>query len=135
MTMHLGIGRRSWTVRAYAGQWIVTTATDTLRPSTVIHYRAVLATYIVPMIGEARLVDLEPWHACHLLVRLQDAGYSAGTGRCVVTVLRSVLWQAKRDRLVCRNVAAQVEAPDRTWPHHLAVNGYEGRERTKAAGS
>jgi hypothetical protein len=46
-----------------------------------------------------------------------------------------VLWQAKQDRLVVRNVAAQVEAPRRTWPHYLAVNGCEINQRTRAVRS
>jgi len=124
---------RSWTVRSYAIQWLQTTARSSLGPSTVAHYRWMLVGYIVPIIGDVSLAELSPWHVCHLLIRIHDAGYSAGTGRAVAVVLRSMLWQAKRDRLVCRNVAAQVEPPRRTWPHYLAVNGYKGHERTKAS--
>ncbi len=126
---------RSWTVRSYAAHWLATTGTDTLRSSTVVHYRHILGAYAVPIIGDVLLVDLVPWHVCNLLIRLHDAGYSSGTGRVVLAVLRSVLWQAKQDRLVERNVAAQVEAPRRTWPRHLAVNGYESYQRTNAVRS
>lgn len=126
---------RSWTVRSYAGQWLQTTAPSSLAPSTVDHYRWMLGGYIVPIIGDVPLVELTPGHVCHLLIRTHDAGYSAGTGRAVAVVLRSMLWQAKRDQLVDRNVAAQVEPPRRTWPPYLAVNGYESRECTKASGS
>jgi len=126
---------QSWTIRSYASQWLQTTAPASLAPSTVDHYRWMVGGYIVPIIGDVPLAELSPWHVCHLLIRIHDAGYSAGTGRAVAVVLRSMLWQAKRDQLVDRNVAAQVEAPRRTWPHYLAVNGYESRERTKAAGS
>jgi len=114
-------------------RWLETTAPASLASSTVDHYRWMLSGYIVPIIGDVPLADLSPWHVCHLLIRIHDAGYSAGTGRAVAVVLRSMLWQAKRDQLVGRNVAAQVEPPRRTWPHYHAVNGYEGSERTKAA--
>ena len=127
------LGGASWTVETYAGQWLQTIAEASLQASTLADYRSVLGAYIVPIIGDVRLVDLCPWHVCHLLIRVRDAGYSAGTGRAVVAVLRSMLWQAKQDRLVARSVAAQVEAPRRIWPHHLAVNGYESHQRTKAA--
>lgn len=120
---------RSWTVRTYAGHWLATTGADTLRAATVVHYRHILGSYAVPILGDVPLADLVPWHVCHLLIRLHDAGYSSGTGRVVLAVLRSVLWQAKQDRIVVRNVAAQVEAPSRTWPRYLAVNGYESRQR------
>lgn len=125
----------SWTVRSHASQWLQTTAPASLAPSTVDHYRWMLGGYIVPIIGDVPLSELTPGHVCHLLIRTHDAGYSAGTGRAVAIALRSMLWQAKRERLVCRNVAAQVEAARRTWPHYLAVNGYESRECTKASGS
>lgn len=125
------LSERSWTVRTYAEHWLVTTGASTLRSSTVAHYRHILCAYAVPIIGDVSLVDLVPWHVCHLLIRLHDAGYSSGTGRVVLGVLRSVLWQAKENRLVERNVAAQVEAPRRTWPRHLAVNGYESRQRVR----
>lgn len=132
-TISEDLTERSWTVRRYADHWLATTGADTLRAPTVAHYRHILSAYTVPIIGEVRLADLVPWHVCHLLIRLHDAGYSSGTGRVVLAVLRSMLWQAKQDRLVERNVAAQVETPRRTWPQHLAVNGYESRQRAKAA--
>ena len=76
--------------------------------------RTALRSYIVPLIGDVRLMDLSPWHVCHLLVRMQDEGFAPGTGRRVLMVLSSMLWQAKRERLVCRNVAAHIEPPGRT---------------------
>lgn len=126
---------RSWTVCTYAAHWLATTGVEALRASTLAHYRHILGAYAIPIIGDVRLVDLSPWHVCHLLIRIHDAGYAAGTGRVVLAVLRSVLWQAKQDRIVERNVAAQVEAPRRTWPRHLAVNGYESYQRTNAVRS
>ena len=122
------------TVEAYSRHWLSDgQGCRSLQVTTVANYWAALQARIVPVIGDIPLVELRPWHVCHLLVCIQDSGYSPTTGRHAISVLKSMLWQAKRDGLVSRNVAAQVKGPRRSWPSYLAVNGHESVDRTNAA--
>lgn len=132
-SLDLQVARREMTMAVYTWDWLAISASrQPLRQSTLANYRCVARGCTMPTVDETRLVDLEPWDVCHVLHRSQDAGYGPGTNRVVLTVLRSMLWQAQRDQLIDPNAAAHVKPPGSRWPDHLTVTGWEAIDTTKA---
>jgi integrase len=100
--------------RTRLADWLDTwleTVRPTLKPKTVLGYRSLIRSRIVPALGHARLAGLQPSDVQTWIAAMQDAGLSASRIRQAHVVLAEALGAAMRDGLVSRNVARGAKLP------------------------
>jgi integrase len=105
-------------LRDYLAQWLESTARPRVGPRTLQDYRALVARYILPALGNVRLMQLTPAD-----VQAFYAGMSGGAGnmekpglsprvvRYTHAILRSALKQAVRWNMIHRNPCDLVTLP------------------------
>jgi integrase len=106
------VGTTTMTVGQFLEQWIESAST-TRRPSTVYHYRGIIRTHLVPVLGRIRLQRLTPLH----VVMLMDSLVSRGASRtaCLAhDALHAALKDAVARRLVSVDVTKGIARPKRT---------------------
>ncbi len=81
------------------------------RPTTLRGYRWLIETHVRPDLGKVGLEKVTPTMIRRLLLAKQDAGLSATTVRHIHGMIRNVLADAEREKLVHRNAARAVRAP------------------------
>lgn len=108
---HIPAAPVSMTVRQYADTWSTGLETSSLKPATVSNYRWILMRYVLPEVGDVKLVALSPQHVRRLLDTIVGRGVSARTVQLSRAVLRTMLADAEREQLIHRNVAALVKGP------------------------
>ncbi len=89
----------------YLDTWLQTTAAPSVRARTLDLYTQILARYVRPHLGQARLARLSPVEVRGMLVKLSAAGLSPRIVRMAHEVLRNALEQAVSDRLIVNNPA------------------------------
>ncbi|NHC47127.1 tyrosine-type recombinase/integrase [Motilibacter aurantiacus] len=109
------VSMHALTTREYLETWLAGKAA--LKPSTAAHYQDALRLYLLPHLGDVRLLDLRPHH----LDRLYEAIATGRRGRPlspssirrVHATLRSALNTAVKRRLIPYNPALHIElAPE-----------------------
>jgi integrase len=98
------------TLADHLDDWL-TEVGHTVRPITVYGYRVHVDRWIVPVIGDVQLVDLQVAHVRKVRDGVIRAGKSPRWAQAVMTTLRMALRQAVRDGLLSRNVAEGVRPP------------------------
>jgi integrase len=98
-------------VGEYLERWLNDSVRGSVRASTHASYERQIRRYIVPAIGRIKLGKLTPAHVQHLYREMQDRGLFARTVQYTHAVVRRALKQAKRWRMVDRNVAEDVDPP------------------------
>lgn len=112
------------TVGEYLQRWIDDDVPGTVSDGTLDTYQRVLRLYLIPALGDVRLLRLMPAHVTGLLRSMEEQGLAAETRRMARAVLRRALRRAEQEGLVARNVAAIAEGP--------GVRRKEGRTLTPA---
>ena len=107
----LPVPNQTATTGAWLTWWATETLPTTVKPSTVISYRQILADYVVPNVGTIALVRLTPEHVEAMMAALTKRGLSPRTVAYSRAVLRRALGVALKRGRVTRNVAALVDAP------------------------
>jgi integrase len=103
----------------YLEQRWLPTLVHQLRPTTVQGYRT-MAAHLVEHLGELPLGDVDAAHLTALYSTLLGRGLSRRTVRYVHTTARRALGDAKRWKLVARNVAEDAEPPRKDDPRPRA---------------
>jgi integrase len=103
------------TVGQYLEQWIA--GKRALKPKTVALYRQALDLYLIPHLGQFRLLELRPHHLdrfyASITIGKRGRPLSSGSIRRIHAVLRSALGTAVKRRLIPYNPALHVElAPE-----------------------
>lgn len=119
------------TLGEWAQQWLVELADNPERsPSTVLSYRSVLRTHVLPDLGDIPLVDLTPdMVADHLAMlrtkpsRRHPGARANGVAPGAARVLRSCLNAAVKNRSVALASFAFPEAPTQTRVRPAEVDG------------
>ncbi|MBU6315713.1 MAG: site-specific integrase [Acidobacteria bacterium] len=109
----LELARRDLTVARFLEDWLTNILPDTVAPATLQQYRDVCRIYIVPLIGQKRLVSLTPSDVSKMVRHLGteyvrkdgQKGVSPHTQRIARSVLRRALRWAEDQGLLVRNVA------------------------------
>ena len=109
----LAPARRELTVAKFLEDWLTNVLPGTVAPSTLQQYRDVCRLYIVPLIGQKRLVSLTPTDVAKMVRALGTdyprangtKGVSPHTQRIARSVLRRALRWAEDQGLLARNVA------------------------------
>jgi integrase len=99
----------------YLEQRWLPTLTHQLRATTVAGYRT-MAVHLVDHLGDLALGELDAAHLTALYGKLLERGLSRRTVRYVHTTARRALADAKRWKLVARNVAEDAEPPRKDEP-------------------
>jgi len=95
----------------YLDWWLHAAVDGRLRAKSARDYRALLARYVRPELGNVKLSRLKPLDLQSLLLSLTSRGLSARTVRYTHAVLRSALDQARRWKLLVENPAADMPLP------------------------
>jgi integrase len=93
---------RTLSVRVYLERWL---ATKRARPKTLLRYRQLIVSHVIPTLGHLALPKLDPRHVNRLLTMKLSIGLAARTCNHIRAVLRNALHDAMREGLVTRNAA------------------------------
>jgi len=81
------------------------------RPKTVIQYRQIAETHILPTLGKLRLQEIRPAHIKQLYILKKAEGRGDRTVQMIHTALHNILKQAVREGILGRNPVEAVERP------------------------
>jgi integrase len=109
---HIPFTDERLTVRQWLETWLRNVRPPTTGPKTWITYEGFVRLHLIPQLGHIRLVKLSPQHVRDFMSERLDAGLSACTVKHLRGALRAALNQAMSDRLIHRNVAAEVDPPE-----------------------
>jgi integrase len=105
------------TVKSYVEQWVagplaMKVRSGRIKDSTAEGYETNLRAYVIPHLGHVKLAKLTVEHVEHMLVALQEKGFSANTRRLARTTLSMALQTAVARGKLPNNVARLTEAPE-----------------------
>jgi integrase len=107
-------------VRGYLERWIASRAVEGRARSTILSYRSKLETYVLPRVGDMKLVEVDVLTLDRLYAELLTSGgrngrpLSARTVRYVHSILHKAFRDAVRKRLIAMNPAEAATAPTST---------------------
>jgi integrase len=99
------------TVGELLEEWLVQSASSSIRASTYRSYRDIVRLHLVPEIGGISLAKLQPHHIERLLQHKLASGLSRRRVQYIHAVLRRALGRGVRWGVLGRNVATLVDAP------------------------
>lgn len=102
---------RVWTVEKWLTHWVENIAAPTVRPTTMVGYRASVYKHLIPGVGAHRLDRLQPEHLEKLYKRMVSDGLKPGTAHLVHRTVRAALNEAVRRRHLTENPARIAKAP------------------------
>jgi Site-specific recombinase XerC len=119
-------------VGTFLTQWLAEVAQPTVRPSTYVRYRELLAGHIIPAVGHLPLVKLSPLSLQGLYAQLGQRLAPRTVGHCH-RVLHKALADALRFGLVHRNVCDAVRPPKVARAEMHVLDGDQARALLAAA--
>ena len=102
---------RAWTVEKWLTHWVENIAAPTVRPNTLVGYRAAVYKHLTPGIGAHRITRLEPEHLEKLYGRMIEGGLAAGTAHQAHRTVRTALNEAARRGHLTHNPAKLAKPP------------------------
>jgi integrase len=105
------------TVKSYLEQWVagplaMKVRNGKIKDSTAEGYEINLRAYVIPRLGHFKLAKLTVEHVEHMLLALEEKGFSANTQRLARTTLGMALQTAVARGKLPNNVARLTEAPE-----------------------
>jgi integrase len=111
-TGHVRKPGKAWTVEKWLTHWVERIAAESVRPTTMVGYRASVYRHLIPGIGAHRLDKLEPEHLEQLYRRLQvEKGLKPATVHLVHRTVRVALNEAVRRNRINDNPAKVAKPP------------------------
>ena len=120
------------TTGEFLAKWLKDHCAVNLAPKTVLTYRQLIGTHILPQVGSLPLTGLKPLHIQALYGQVQESGRSPRTALHVHRVLRTALRAAVKWQLIAQNPCDAVEAP-RAPPAEMKLPDLDGIGRLLAA--
>lgn len=108
------------TVNTYGLWWAGQVKPDLIRPTTATDYEDRLRRYVLPYLGNVRMVDLTPQHVQKWIHRLRADGKSPSTVNGARRVLFGLCKHAERQGVIARNPVAATD-PVRKDPNMTQV--------------
>ena len=102
------------TVSDWLPTWLNTYKKNNIKPRTYEQYEGIIRLYLIPNLGEVRLVDLNETMVQRLYNKLYERGLSARTVRLTNVVLKSALKKAVKLGLIIRNICENIDLPKET---------------------
>ena len=100
-----------WTVSAWLTHWVEEIARPSVRPTTLVGYRAAVYKHLIPQIGAHRLDTLKPEHLEKLYSRMITTGSAPGTAHQAHRTVKTALNEAVRRGHITRNPVQLAKAP------------------------
>jgi integrase len=101
----------SQTTGTWLSYWLREIAPRERRPKTMVSYRSVMQTHIIPVIGRVRLDKLTPADVRKVTARMASAGASPTSQRNAFSILSAALKTAEREGRIARNPCGLMDAP------------------------
>lgn len=98
------------TLQSFISNWLVSIE-PSLRYNTILQYRQIAETHILPVLGQHKLRELRPEHIQQMCNSMVAAGKGLRTVRLTHAVLRRTLVHATRLGLIARNPALGIVPP------------------------
>jgi len=111
-------GKENLTVGQWLTYWLEQVIQPSRSASTVHGYLMIIRNHLSPALGNIRLADLTAAQIQQYLNKKQAEGLCNNTVRKHHGVLHNALEHARRQELITRNVAEQVEPPSSSRPVH-----------------
>lgn len=103
---------RTWTVEKWLTHWVETIAAGSVRPTTMVGYRASVYKHLIPGVGAHRLDKLQPEHLELLYERMvSKKGLKPATAHLAHRTVRVALNEAVRRGRIVKNPATVAKAP------------------------
>ena len=99
------------TTGEFLAKWLKDHCEVNLAPKSVLTYRQLIGTHILPQVGSLPLTGLKPLHVQAVYGQVQESGRSPRTALHVHRVLRTALRAAVKWQLIAQNPCDAVEAP------------------------
>lgn len=103
---------RAWTVEKWLTHWVENIAAPSVRPNTMVGYRASVYKHLNPGIGKHQIDKLAPEHLERLYARMTDSGLKASTAHLAHRTARAALNEAVKRSHIAKN-PAQIAKPPR----------------------
>ena len=98
-------------VAEYLTWWLDIVLAGTVKRSTATDYRWILASYVIPAIGDIKLIEVGPEDVQIMMRVMEDGGLSPSTIRLARSVLRRAFGTAEKWGYIPKNPAALVDPP------------------------
>ena len=132
-TARLPVAYERQTVGQFLTRWLEDSAKPCIRPSTYRSYEQMVRVHLIPGLGRHPLSKLTPQHVQEYLNAKLASGLAAHTVRYQHAILRRVLGQAERWKLVPHNVAKLVTPPRVERPDIPILTLEQARQLLQAA--
>jgi integrase len=123
----------SRTVAEFLTDWLDKSASQRVRPRTLVDYRWLADRYILPALGGLKLSALHASHIQDAYAALSNRGLSARTVRYAHSVLHGALEQAVRWQALGRNPAKLVTLPREEHREMRALDADQAKAFLRAA--
>jgi integrase len=103
---------RVWTVEQWLTHWVENIAAASVRPTTMVGYRASVYKHLIPGVGAHRIDKLQPEHLERLYGRMvSEKGLKPATAHLAHRTVRVALNEAVRRNHITHNPAKVAKAP------------------------
>lgn len=124
---------RAWTVEKWLTHWVENIAAPSVRPNTMVGYRASVYKHLNPGVGKHRIDKLAPEHLERLYVRMTDSGLKASTAHLAHRTVRAALNEAVKRSHIAKNPAQIAKPPRVTEEEIVPFSVTEARQVLVAA--
>ncbi len=111
----LGALDRTTTLREFIPEWLRSVESSVVG-GTIRTWASRCRVWIVPVLGNRRLCDLNPADIERLMISITDAGRSSSHAHAIHSTIRTALNHAVRWQLIDRNPCSAVRAPRMAHP-------------------
>lgn len=124
---------RAWTLEKWLTHWVENIAAPSVRPTTMVGYRASVYRHLNPGVGKHRIDKLAPEHLERLYKRMTDSGLKAGTAHLAHRTVRAALNEAVKRGHLTKNPAQIARPPRVTEEEVVPFTVAEARQVLKTA--
>jgi integrase len=108
---HIEPDAKRVTIEQLLGMYLDEVASSRLRPKTMVLYRYIATTHLIPALGHAKITTLTTRQVQQTFNRLSEQGRPPSVIRICRILLRSAIGQAQKWEWVSRNVANLTDPP------------------------
>ncbi|MEO5920456.1 MAG: tyrosine-type recombinase/integrase [Pseudolysinimonas sp.] len=98
-------------VETWAWRWLREVCQPRMKPNGLAAYESIVRAWIVPVLGHRRVATLKPSDVRAVSQAIIAAGRSPSTALKAYNVLSGLIEEARREGMIAKNVAKDVDAP------------------------
>ncbi len=120
-------------VETWAWRWLREHCQPRMKPNGLAGYETLVRTWIVPTLGHRRVASLKPSDVRSVTQAILTAGRSSSTALKTYNVLSGMIEAARREGMIAKNVAKDVDAPKAAAIERRALTTHEAMAMLKVA--